>query len=67
MSPIAILKLLKAAKAIRDYVVKKNNLDEQMESVRARLDNLEKNSHPPKTFIVCDKCNHKIKQYEGTD
>ena len=45
MSPIAILKLLKAAKAIRDYVVKKNNLDEQMESVRARLDNLENNDN----------------------
>jgi len=42
MSPIAILKLLKAAKAIRDYVVKENDLDQQMGSVRSRLDKLEK-------------------------
>jgi succinate dehydrogenase/fumarate reductase-like Fe-S protein len=41
MSAIAIIKLLKAAKVIRDYVVKENNLDQQMESVRARLDKLE--------------------------
>ena len=41
MNPMAILKLLKAAKAIRDYVIKENELDQQMESVRNRLDKLE--------------------------
>ena len=41
MSPIAIIKLLKAAKTIRDYVVKENDLDQQMGSIRARLNNLE--------------------------
>lgn len=67
MSPIAILKLLKAAKSIRDYVVKENDLDQQMDSARSRLDKLEKDSHPPRTYVVCDKCNYKIKNYEGTD
>ena len=41
MSPIAIIKLLKAAKTIRDYVVKENNLDQQMGSIWSRLDKLE--------------------------
>mgnify|MGYP006408921241 CR=1 FL=1 len=41
MSAIAIIKLLKAAKTIRDYVVKENNLDQQMGSIRSRLDKFE--------------------------
>ena len=56
MSPIAILKLLKAAKAVRDYVVKENNLDQQMGSIRARLEALEKMSHTKCT------CKNKIKE-----
>ena len=38
MSAIAILKLLKTAKDIHDYVKKPNNLDEQNESFLARMD-----------------------------
>ena len=64
---LAILKLLKTAKDVHDYVKKPNNLDEQNEMILHRLDKLEKNTHPPKTFIMCDKCKRKIKQYEGTD
>ena len=65
----AILKILtpKVLKAIMKYVFEENELDQQMGSVRARLDKLEKNSHPPRTYIVCDKCKFKISQYEGTD
>ena len=37
MSPVAILKLLKAAKEIKDYVKKPNNLDMQLEMVVERL------------------------------
>ena len=37
MSAIAILKLLKTAKDIHDYVKKPNNLDEQNESFLARM------------------------------
>ena len=60
MSPMAILKLLGAAKKIRDYVVKENNLDQQMGSVRARLAALEKMSHPAQEFICCRRCGCKI-------
>ena len=43
MSPIAILKLLKAAKEIRDYVKKPNNLDLQSDMFLERLKTLEDN------------------------
>ena len=66
---LPILKILtpKVIKAIMKYVFEENELDQQMGSVRARLVALEKNSHPPRSYVVCDKCNYKIKQYEGTD
>ena len=54
MSALAILKLLKTAKDVHDYVKKENNLDQEMGSVRARLSALEKMSHPR-----CNKCKHK--------
>ena len=41
MSPIAILKLLKTAKDIHDYVKKPNNLDQQNEMILERLATLE--------------------------
>ena len=43
MSPMAVLKLLKEAKKVFDYVHKKNNLDMQMEMVLNRMDELEEN------------------------
>ena len=43
MSPIAVLKLLKAAKKIRDYVIERNTLDHQMEIVINRIEKLEEN------------------------
>ena len=66
---LAIVKILTPTviKGIMKYVVEENELDQQMGSVRARLDKLEKDSHPPKSYIVCDKCSYKIRQYEGTD
>ena len=64
-----VLKILtpKVLKGIMSYVFDKNNLDEQMDMVLHRLEKLEEESHPPRTYVVCDKCNYKIKQYEGTD
>ena len=62
MSPMAILKLLKAAKAIRDYVIKENNLDQQMEAMQKRVAILES--------VKCKCCKdkmHRMKHYEGTD
>ena len=66
---LSIVKILtpKVIKGIMKYVFEENALDQQMGSVRARLDKLEEDSHPPKSYIVCDKCSYKIKQYEGTD
>ena len=66
---LPVLKILtpKVIKAIMSYVFDKNNLDDQMEMVLVRLEKLEKDSHAPRRFVVCDKCNYKIKQYEGTD
>ena len=62
MSPMAILKLLKAAKTIRDYVVKENGLDQQMEAMQKRVAKLE--------GVQCKCCKDKLyrmKHYEGTD
>ena len=42
MNPIAIIKLLKIAKDVKDYVKKPNNLDQQNEMILTRLDKLEK-------------------------
>jgi hypothetical protein len=66
---LSIVKILtpKVIKGIMKYVFEENALDQQMGSVRARLDKLEKDSHPPRSYVVCDKCSSKIKQYEGTD
>ena len=41
MSPLAVFKLLKEAKKIYDYRFKENELDQQMGSVRSRLDKIE--------------------------
>ena len=64
-----VLKILtpKVLKGIMSYVFESNNLDDQMDMVLHRLEKLEKDSHPPRSYVVCDKCNYKIKQYEGTD
>lgn len=66
---LAIVKILTPTviKGIMKYVFEENELDQQMGSVRARLDKLEKDTHPPKSYIVCEKCSYKIRQYEGTD
>ena len=54
MSPIAILKLLKTAKKVHQYVVEANTLDHQMEMVLNRLAKLEGNAN-------CCKCKSKKK------
>ena len=62
MSPLAIIKLLRTAKIIRDYVIKKNNLDEQMEVMQKRVAKLESNTHPQRDFVSCEQCKCKIKE-----
>jgi len=48
MSALAILKLLKTAKDIHDYVKKPNNLDEQNEMILHRLNKVEKHINKKK-------------------
>jgi hypothetical protein len=54
MNPFAVLKLVKSAKDVYDYVYKENNADKQLKSVideivsiRKRIEKLEDKSHPP--------------------
>ena len=67
MLPLLKIFTPKVIKGIMDYVFNKNPLDCQMEIVLDRLQNLEKDSHPARHFVVCDKCKRQIQQYEGTD
>ena len=66
---LGVLKILTPTvlKGIMKYVFEENELDQQMDSARSRLDKLEKDSHPPRKYVMCDKCNYKMKNYEGTD
>jgi hypothetical protein len=64
MSPIAILKLLKTAKDIHDYVKKPNNLDAQNEMILHRLKKLEDVAHPIRDFVTCECCKNKLKKKE---
>ena len=45
---------------ILDYVEKPNELDEEMEHLKARVESLEKMSHPPRDFVICDDCKCKV-------
>lgn len=65
----AALKLLspKLIVQIIDYVTKDNDLDlkmkatiEQVSMLTEKIKELEKNSHPPRNFVVCDSCKEKI-------
>ncbi len=54
MSPFAVLKLVKSAKDVYDYVYKENSADKQLKylvdeiaSIRKRIEELEGKSHPP--------------------
>ena len=59
-----ILKILtpKVLKGIMSYVFEENELDQQLGSVRARLDELEKMAHPIRKFVQCEACKCKIKE-----
>jgi len=35
-----------------------------IESLKERVSTLEANAHPPRDFVVCDKCKQKIKEKE---
>ena len=54
-----LAKQFKLAKVL-NYVEKPNELDEDMKHIKARVDSLEKMSHPPRDFVICDDCKCKI-------
>ena len=47
-------------KKIKDYVEKPNELDEEMEHLKARVESLEKMAHPSRDFVICDDCKCKV-------
>ena len=49
---------------LQKYVFEKNELDVEMEGLRARVKSLEKMAHAPKEFVTCIECNNKIKEKE---
>ena len=38
-----------------------------MKSLEKRVDKLEKDAHPPRTFVTCEECKTKIKEKDGTN
>ncbi len=54
--------LLSKIKPLQKYVFEKNELDIEMEGLRARVKSLEKMAHAPKEFVTCIECNNKIKE-----
>ena len=45
---------------ILDYVENPNELDEDMEHLKARVESLEKMAHPSRDFVICDDCKCKV-------
>ena len=49
-------------KPLEKYVFEKNELDIEMEGLRARVKSLEMMAHPMKEFVQCNQCKKKIKE-----
>jgi len=45
---------------ILDYVENPNELDEEIEHLKARVESLEKMAHPSRDFVICDDCKCKV-------
>ena len=59
----AVIKIIKKTfkfDKVLDYVEKPNELDEEMKHLNARVHSLEKMSHPPRDFVICDECKCKV-------
>ena len=56
-----LAKQFKLDKVLR-YVEEPNELDEEVKHLKARVYSLEKMAHPQGDFIICNKCNQKIKE-----
>ena len=62
--PIIKKQLASKISPLEKYVFEKNDLDIEMEGLRARVKSLEKMSHPVRNFVVCEQCKCKIKEKE---
>ena len=60
--PIIKKQLASKIKPLQKYVFEKNDLDIEMEGLRARVKSLEKMSHIPKEIICKCKCKCKTKE-----
>ena len=45
---------------VHKYVDEPNELDEDVKHLKARVFSLEKMSHPPRDFVICDDCKCKV-------
>ena len=61
-----IAKQFKLDKVLK-YVEEDNELDKQVLELDKRILELEKIAHPKREFVLCNKCENVIKEYEGTD
>ena len=64
MIGIGFLKILtpKALKAIMSYVFDENELDIKVQVLENRVSMLEKDTHPKRKFVMCEKCKKQIKE-----
>ena len=44
------------------YVFERNELDDRCDTLEEKVKVLEEKAHAPRDFVVCEKCNQKIKE-----
>ena len=59
-----ILRQFKGIEKIERYMEEDNDTDIQVKELENRVAMLEKDTHPEREFVVCCKCEHKIKEKE---
>ena len=61
-----VAKQFKLDKVLK-YVEEDNELDKKVLELDKRILELEKIAHPKREFVLCNKCENVMKEYEGTD
>ena len=60
--PLVLKGLASKFKPLESYAFEENELDIEVENLRARVKSLEKMAHPMKEFQMCNTCKKKIKE-----